>query len=278
MRCSSGDAEGQRLAGAGARLADHVGAGQGDRDGHGLDREGVGDADLGQGLDDGGQHAEVARRSAAAAVGLGVGVGIVGGARSGRWLVGCGSECSSAARFVCVSSLLLGARATASPVATDRRSRWSNATAMSDCAAVELSGADGEYRAGAVDLLGILAYGALAAFERLAEDARTRADPGRQGAAGDRWPRVQIDHFEPGPGPARRAGRRRDGGDAALPRAVQRLPRAHQAEGLAGGPGHGPTSATGSPPTSTARSPPSSTPTPATWCTRCWPTRATRRT
>ena len=39
----------------------------------------------------------------------------------------------------------------------------------------------------------------------------------------------------------------------------------------------GPTSATGSPPTSTARSPPSSTPTPAPWCTRCWPTRATRR-
>ncbi len=31
---------------------------------------------------------------------------------------------------------------------------------------------DAEYRQGAVDLLGILAYGALAAFERLAEDAR----------------------------------------------------------------------------------------------------------
>lgn len=35
----------------------------------------------------------------------------------------------------------------------------------------ELLGTD--YRAGAVDLLGILAYGALTAFERLAEDART---------------------------------------------------------------------------------------------------------
>ena len=34
-----GDAEGQGLAGAGAGLADHVGAGQGDRDGHRLDRE-----------------------------------------------------------------------------------------------------------------------------------------------------------------------------------------------------------------------------------------------
>ncbi len=31
---------------------------------------------------------------------------------------------------------------------------------------------DGDYRQGAVDLLGILAYGALAAFDRLAEDAR----------------------------------------------------------------------------------------------------------
>jgi len=31
---------------------------------------------------------------------------------------------------------------------------------------------DPEYRQGAVDLLGVLAYGALAAFDRLAEDAR----------------------------------------------------------------------------------------------------------
>ena len=92
-----------------------------------------------------------------------------------------------------------------------------------------------------------------------------------------RWPRVQIDHFDAGPRPARRAGRRRDGGDAAVPRAVQRLPRPHQAQGLAARAWSGPTSATGSPPTSTARSPPSSTPTPARWCTRCWPTRARRR-
>ena len=32
---------------------------------------------------------------------------------------------------------------------------------------------DDDYRSGAIDLLGILGYGALAAFERLAEDART---------------------------------------------------------------------------------------------------------
>src|SRR5690348_12593608 len=36
---------------------------------------------------------------------------------------------------------------------------------------VQLPG-DDSYQAGAVDLLGILAYGALTAFERLAEDAR----------------------------------------------------------------------------------------------------------
>ena len=57
------------------------------------------------------------------------------------------------------------------------------------------SGADAEYRAGAVDLLGILAYGALTAFERLAEDA---------GGAPTLADRVlmstlaasQMDHFE----------------------------------------------------------------------------------
>jgi hypothetical protein len=38
--------------------------------------------------------------------------------------------------------------------------------------AVDIWMPDGEYREGAVDLLGLLAYGALAAFERLAEDAR----------------------------------------------------------------------------------------------------------
>ena len=32
--------------------------------------------------------------------------------------------------------------------------------------------AEPEYRQGVVDLLGVLAYGALAAFDRLAEDAR----------------------------------------------------------------------------------------------------------
>ena len=66
---------------------------------------------------------------------------------------------------------------------------------MSEAAAPGGDPADAEYRAGAVDLLGILAYGALTAFERLAEDA---------GAAPSLADRVQMstlaarqmDHFE----------------------------------------------------------------------------------
>ena len=55
--------------------------------------------------------------------------------------------------------------------------------------------ADAEYRHGAVDLLGILAYGALAAFERLAEDARrapTLADKVRVASMAA----AQVSHFE----------------------------------------------------------------------------------
>ncbi len=54
---------------------------------------------------------------------------------------------------------------------------------------------DPEYLAGAVDLLGILAYGALTAFERLAEDARTAptlADKVQIAQLAAR----QIDHFD----------------------------------------------------------------------------------
>jgi tRNA-(MS[2]IO[6]A)-hydroxylase (MiaE)-like len=54
---------------------------------------------------------------------------------------------------------------------------------------------EGEYRKGAVDLLGLLAYGALAAFDRLAEDARqapTLADKVRVASMAA----VQISHFE----------------------------------------------------------------------------------
>ena len=43
---------------------------------------------------------------------------------------------------------------------------------------------DDGYRAGAVDLLGILAYGALTAFERLAEDAVLSMPPLREWYSG----------------------------------------------------------------------------------------------
>ncbi|HSU36665.1 MAG TPA: ferritin-like fold-containing protein [Propionibacteriaceae bacterium] len=55
--------------------------------------------------------------------------------------------------------------------------------------------ADEEYREGAVDLLGILAYGALAAFERLAEDART-APTLSDKVHGATMAALQIAHFE----------------------------------------------------------------------------------
>ena len=57
------------------------------------------------------------------------------------------------------------------------------------------SASDREYRQGAVDLLGILAYGELTAFERLAEDARlapTLADKVHMATLAAQ----QIDHFQ----------------------------------------------------------------------------------
>ena len=85
------DAERQRLAGAGARLADHVGAGQGDRDGHRLDRERVADADRVEGVGDGAEHPEVVEglRQRGRVLGLGgrLGDAVVGG-EGGAELVG----------------------------------------------------------------------------------------------------------------------------------------------------------------------------------------------
>ena len=54
---------------------------------------------------------------------------------------------------------------------------------------------DGEYREGAVDLLGILAYGALAAFERLAEDAG-RAPTLADKVHGAEMAAEQVAHFD----------------------------------------------------------------------------------
>ena len=55
--------------------------------------------------------------------------------------------------------------------------------------------ADADYRQGAVDLLGILAYGALAAFERLAEDARQAPSIGDKVHAAS-MAALQVAHFD----------------------------------------------------------------------------------
>jgi hypothetical protein len=59
----------------------------------------------------------------------------------------------------------------------------------------EFQVAEGEYRNGAVDLLGILAYGALAAFDRLAEDAR-RAPSLSDKVVVASMAATQVTHFE----------------------------------------------------------------------------------
>ena len=58
-----GNAEAQGLAGAGLGLADDVVAGEGHRQGHGLDREGVGDPGVGQGFHDVGADVVSRRRT-----------------------------------------------------------------------------------------------------------------------------------------------------------------------------------------------------------------------
>ena len=58
-----GDAEGQGLAGAGAGLADQVGAHQGDREGHLLDREGGDDVDALEGVRNLGKDPELSEGS-----------------------------------------------------------------------------------------------------------------------------------------------------------------------------------------------------------------------
>ena len=57
------DAEAEGLAGAGLGLADDVVPGQRDRQGHGLDGEGMDDAGVGQGGDDVRVHVEISKSS-----------------------------------------------------------------------------------------------------------------------------------------------------------------------------------------------------------------------
>lgn len=127
--------------------------------------------------------------------------------------------------------------------------------------------ADPQYRAAVVDLLGALAYGELAAFERLAEDAKlapTLADKAELAKMAS----AEFHHFE------RLRDRLAEIGEeptAAMEPFVSAYDGFHKQtapsdwlEGLVKA-----YVATPSPVTSTARSPPVSTPTPANWCWRC---------
>ncbi|CAM5291177.1 hypothetical protein SBADM41S_06810 [Streptomyces badius] len=96
--------------------------------------------------------------------------------------------------------------------------------------------ADPQYRAAVVDLLGALAYGELAAFERLAEDAKlapTLADKAELAKMAS----AEFHHFERlGGGWPRSARSRR--GRWSRSSALRRLPR-QRPLGLAGGAGQG---------------------------------------
>ena len=142
--------------------------------------------------------------------------------------------------------------------------------------AVDVWAVEGGYREGAADLLGILAYGALAAFERLAEDAR-RAPTLADKVHGAEMAAEQVAHFD-------RVRDRLAELDVDVMAAMQPFHAAFNAyhehpsrrTGWRGW--SGPMLATVSPPTSTGRSLHSSTRTPGHWCIRCWTTRARRRT
>ena len=129
-------------------------------------------------------------------------------------------------------------------------------------------------RSAVVDLLGVLAYAELTAFDRLAEDARLAPTlAGRAALA--RMAAAEIGHHVPAHRPADRARGRPGRGDGAVRLRARRLPRGHPARAPGWRAWSRPTSATGWPPTSTARSP-RSCPTPTgRWCSRCSPTPAT---
>ena len=133
--------------------------------------------------------------------------------------------------------------------------------------------ADPQYRDAVADLLGVLAYGELTAFTRLAGD--TELSPTQPlKAAGRRAGRRRVPALRDPRRAAARDGHRPRGRDGAVHRA--RSTPSTSAPGRAAGSRawSRPTSATASPPTSTARSPPTSTPRPRPWCTPRWRTSA----
>ena len=99
--------------------------------------------------------------------------------------------------------------------------------------------ADPQYRAAVVDLLGALAYGELAAFERLAEDAKlapTLADKAELAKMAS----AEFHHFERlRDRLARDRARSRPQAMEPFAAALDELPPADGALGLAGGPGQG---------------------------------------
>src|SRR5262249_24005375 len=143
------DAEPEGLAGAGLRLSDDVVAGQGQRERHLLDRERVGDADGLQGLARLGQYAELSERRQ----------GCLASSSPGR---PAGERRSVGAAPAAPPS--------EGPRAPERSCGWSVAVTlrrMTDAPSLD----DPAYHAAVVDLLGVLAYGELSAFVRLAADA-----------------------------------------------------------------------------------------------------------
>ena len=127
-----------------------------------------------------------------------------------------------------------------------------------------------------VDLLGVLAYGELSAFDRLAEDARQAPTlAGR--AALSTMAAAEIGHFRPARRAPARHGRGDRGRDGPVRRPARLLPRLDRAAELAGVAGQGlrgrragrrllPRDLR-----LAARAPP------ARWCSRCWPTPGTAR-
>ena len=95
-----------------------------------------------------------------------------------------------------------------------------------------------QYRAAVVDLLGALAYGELAAFERLAEDAKL-APTLEDKAELAKMASAEFHHFEQLRDRLAAIDVRADGGHGAVRRGAGRVPPPDRALRLAGGPGQG---------------------------------------
>ena len=245
-------AEAQRLAGAGAGLADQVVAGQRDRQRELLDRERAGDADVGQRLDDLGLDVEVAERRAVLADrragregGAAPGRGRRRRSRSVRWSVSAGESApvslvmrspSVAVRRPwccwCACDPLGGRRADLRAISAV------NAQIRKCVCGPSLAGTPDSLpnvpsREAVVDLLGALAYGELSAFDHLADDAGLAPTlPG--GPRCRRWPRASSGTTTASPTGCAPSAPCPTDAMAPVRRRARELPRAHRAVDLAG--------------------------------------------